>query len=267
MAKLIWGKNGERTFETGVKQGVLFVEGDAVVWNGLISINDSPNGGSPQPYYQDGTKYIEVSEVEEYHATLEAFLSPPEFDLCDGTVAIHYGLFVTQQPRKKFGLAYRTEIGNDLEGLGRGYKIHLIYNAMASPTDREYASLSDSSDPIKFSWDLTATPVSVKGLAPTAHVIIDSTIMEPEVLTAIENMIYGTDSTSPYLPTPDELLTLIENTPRMLEIIPNEQTGLSPLVYRGEHDLIGVMNNGLYDTPPETRLNETETPGIYDLET
>lgn len=212
MAVLTWGDVGERYFETGVDRGVLFPKtGDGVAWNGLVSVDESPSGGEPRPYYLDGYKYLNLATAEEFAATINAYSAPPEFDKCDGTASIHHGLFVTQQPRESFGLSYRTRIGNDVDGVEHGYKIHLVYNALAAPSSRTNGTLSDSTSPITFSWGITTAPPPIVGFKPSAHFVIDSRKTPRSVLSLIEGVIYGSAGTNSYLPSVEELMELFES--------------------------------------------------------
>lgn len=209
MARLTWGNRSERYFEGGVDRGVLYpLVGNGVAWSGLISIAENPAGGLPKPYYLDGIKYLNVAAAEEYAATITAFGAPPEFGPSDGIVSVHNGLFATQQPRKPFGLSYRTMIGNDVVGLDHGYKIHLVYDALAAPSQRDNSSISDSNNPIQLSWAITTRPPSVTGVKRTAHFIVDSRTADPTALSELEDLLYGTESDAPALPTPDELIAI-----------------------------------------------------------
>jgi hypothetical protein len=207
MTKLSWGAPGERFYESGVDQGVLYVDGSGHVWNGLVSVTEKNSGGDVSEYYLDGIKYAENKGVENFEADVAAFSSPPEFALCDGTYEPYSGLVATNQPRKRFGFSYRTKIGNDLEGLDHGYKIHLVYDALASPSDRSNETLGDS-EPEPLEWSITAIPVEVSGMRPTAHFIVDSKKTDEFVLGKIESALYGTDITSPYLPSITELIEM-----------------------------------------------------------
>lgn len=209
MAKLVWDEAGKHLFETGVDHGVLFPQAangtyeNGVAWNGLTGVTESPSGAEPNNLYADNIKYLSLYSLEEFGATIEAYTYPDEFAECDGSASLAEGITVGQQPRKSFGLAYRTRIGNDAAGSDYGYKIHLIYGCMASPSERAYASINDSPDAITFSWEITTTPVAVKGFKPTACVVIDSTKVDADKLTAFEKTLYGDDSTEPTLPLPD----------------------------------------------------------------
>lgn len=208
MAQIVWGVAGTHTYETGVDRGVLFPPNAApgVAWNGLSAVNEAPSGGDPQAYYLDGVKYLQIASAEEFNATIEAFSAPAEFGPCDGTSNIFAGLFLTQQPRKQFGFAYRTIKGNDVEGNEHGYKIHLVYNALAKPSSRNYQTLGTSSDPVGLSWDLTTVPPALTYAKPTAHLVISSLDTVPLHLQMIEDILYGTDTSAPRLPSPTELI-------------------------------------------------------------
>ncbi len=218
MAQLLqWDQAGERVYETGVDRGVLYIPdvngdfNDGVVWNGLVNVSESPSGAEATPQYADNIKYLNLVSAEEFGATIEAFTYPDEFGQFDGAVEAQPGVLLGQQNRGQFGLAYRTLIGNDLEGTDHGYKLHLIYNALAAPTEKAYATVNDSPEAITFSWELTTTPVTVTGYKPTASIVIDSRVVTPADLTALEAILYGDDvgPTQPRLPWPDEVITLM----------------------------------------------------------
>lgn len=209
MAKLEWDIAGNRYYESGVDRGVLFIDNNpGVAWSGLISVSESPSGGEPRPYYLDGIKYLNISSAEEFEATINAFSAPGEFAPCDGRISLANGLFATQQPRKAFNLTYRTGIGNDAVAMEAGYKIHIVYNALAAPTDREYTTIGDDAEPTQMSWAITTLPPKMTGLKPTAHFVVDSRVASVGFLTALENLLYGTTVDIPQLPTPQELITL-----------------------------------------------------------
>ena len=213
MAKIEWDKTGERLYETGVKNGVLYVQ-DAgtypkgVAWNGLTAVTESPSGAEATPLYADDIKYLNLLSAEEFGATIEAYTYPDEFAECDGSASLATGVMIGQQPRKAFGLCYRTTIGNDTEGNDHGYKLHIIYGALAAPSEKAYATINDSPEPITFSWEVTTTPVNVTGAKPTASITIDSTKATPEKLTALEKILYGDAEVEARLPLPDEIKTL-----------------------------------------------------------
>ena len=215
MSKLVWDKTGDRYYETGVKQGVLYPQDETgayslgVAWNGLTAITESPSGAEATPLYADDIKYLNLMSNEEFGATIEAYTYPDEFAECDGSAAIAAGVYIGQQKRKAFGLCYRTVFGNDVDGNDHGYKLHLIYGAIAAPSEKAYATINDSPEAITFSWEVTTTPVAVEGFKPTASVTIDSTKVDATKLKSLEDILYGSDSEEPRLPLPDEIVTLI----------------------------------------------------------
>ena len=219
MSKLVWDQTGEHYYETGVKMGVLYPQSNSgtypkgVVWNGLTAVTESPSGAEATPLYADDTKYLNLYSAEEFGATIEAYTYPDEFAECDGSAEVATGVTIGQQKRKAFGLCYRTTIGNDTEGNDHGYKIHIIYGAMASPSEKAYATINDSPEAITFSWEVTTTPVSVSGFKPTASVTIDSTKVDEAKLKQLEAILYGDNGSSSTadarLPLPDEIVTLI----------------------------------------------------------
>lgn len=215
MAKLEWDKTGERLFETGVSKGVLYVYdsttkkyGAGVAWNGLTAVTESPSGAEPSPLYADNIKYLNLLSAEDFAATVEAYMSPEEFDECDGSATIVKGVQIGQQKRKTFGMAYRTEIGNDTDGTDHGYKIHLIYGALAAPTEKAYNTVNDSPEAMTLSWELSTTPVEVAGFKPTASLVIDSTKADKAKLVELEKKLYGDTDKDPTLLLPDEIVTL-----------------------------------------------------------
>lgn len=213
MAALTWDAVGERFYETGVDRGVLYLPtdgeyDDGVAWNGLVSVTESPSGAEPSPQYADNIKYLNLVSAEEFGGTIEAFTYPEEFGQCDGTAFPEVGVAVGQQTRKTFGLSYRTRVGNDVDGTDHGYKLHLIYGALAAPSEKAYSTINDSPEAITFSWEITTTPVSVTDLKPTATITIDSTKVASEDLTALETLLYGDESNEPSLPLPDAVIAL-----------------------------------------------------------
>lgn len=215
MAKLIWDATGERFYETGVKMGVLYVQDNTgaypagVAWNGLTAVTESPSGAEASPLYADDIKYLNLMSTEEFGATVEAYTYPDEFAECDGSAELATGIMIGQQKRKTFGLCYRTVIGNDVDGNEHGYKIHIIYGALAAPSEKAYATINDSPEAITFSWELSTTPVNVTGHKPTASLVIDSTKVDAAALTKLEEALYGTADAEAYLPLPDEIVALI----------------------------------------------------------
>lgn len=211
MAKLVWDKTGERLYEIGVSKGVIYPQAEGgtypngVVWNGLTAVTESPSGAEFTPLYADDIKYLNLQSVEELGATVEAYTYPDEFALCDGSAAIATGVMVGQQPRKTFGMCYRTAIGNDVDSNNHGYKLHLLYGCLASPSEKAYTSINDSPEAITFSWEITTTPVNVTGAKPTASLTIDSTKVDAAKLKQLEDILYGTESEEARMPLPDEI--------------------------------------------------------------
>lgn len=207
MAELVWGGIGQRYFESGIDRGVLYPRvGPGVAWHGLTAVNEKADGGSPRPFYADGFKYLNLSSAEEYSASISAFSAPPEFAACDGTQSILNGLFITQQRRQQFGLSYRTRVGNDNDGADHGYKIHLIYNALASATSRNYQSIGSSPAPVNLTWDITTTAPEITGYRPSAHFIVDSRYTPKVLMSQFEGMLYGTAMTEPFLPSITQIM-------------------------------------------------------------
>ena len=209
MAKLLWDQIGEKFYETGVDHGILFVNdggsyGEGVAWNGLTAVTESPSGAEASPIYADNIKYLNLYSAEEFGCTIEAYTYPDEFGVCDGSADIAKGVSIGQQERKSFGFAYRTRLGNDSEGDSYGEKIHLIYGCRASTTQKGYSTVNDSPEAINFSWEVTTTPVPVKGFRPTANVIIDSTKTDSEKYNTLISIIEGTDDTYTKLKTAPE---------------------------------------------------------------
>ena len=217
MAKLVWDRTGDRLYETGVKNGVLYIPtsgvySKGVAWNGLTAVTESPSGAEATALYADDTKYLSLMSAEEFGATIEAYTYPDEFAACDGSAELADGVMIGQQKRSTFGLCYKTTIGNDTEGNDHGYKLHIIYGAQAKPSERAYASINDSPEAITFSWEITTTPVNVTGAKPTASLVIDSTKADPSKLAALEDILYGKDgdpASEPRLPLPDEIKSLM----------------------------------------------------------
>ena len=225
--KLVWDKTGEHFYETGVKNGVLYPMSASgtypkgVAWNGLTAITESPSGAEATALYADDIKYLNLMSNEEFGATVEAYTYPDEFAECDGSASLTEGVYIGQQARKTFGLCYRTTLGNDAKGNDYGYKLHIIYGAMASPSEKAYSTINDSPDAITFSWELSTTPVAVANFKPTASLTIDSTKVDTVKLTALEEILYGKDGTGedhttgavdPRLPLPDEIATLMKTS-------------------------------------------------------
>lgn len=214
MAKLVWDKTGERFYETGVEKGVLYpqVSGaypKGVAWNGLTAVTESPSGAEATPLYADNIKYLNLMSNEEFGATIEAYTYPDEFAECDGSAELSAGVRVGQQTRKTFGMSYVTRKGNDTEGTDHGYIIHLIYGALAAPSEKAYSTINDSPEAITFSWEVSTTPVEVPGMKPTACITIDSTKVDKGKLKQLEDKLYGTESSGEAtLPLPSEIATI-----------------------------------------------------------
>ena len=222
MSKLKWDQSGERLYETGVSNGVLYpltngAYPKGVAWNGLTAVNENPSGAEATPLYADNIKYLNLMSAEEFGATIEAYMYPDEFGECNGETELATGVSIGQQTRKLFGMSYQTKIGSD-QNNDLGYKIHLIYGALAAPSEKAYATVNDSPEAITFSWEISTTPVEVEGFKPTATIVIDSTKVDADALTRLKNILYGTDGsqgtegTTARLPLPDEVLSIINNT-------------------------------------------------------
>ena len=217
MAKIKWDETGEKIYETGVKNGVLYLPNESgeyvkgVAWNGLTAVTESPSGAESTPLYADDIKYVELQSAEDFGATLECYTYPDEFAECDGSAEVAPGVIIGQQNRKTFGLCYRTTLGNDVKGNEFGYKLHLIYGAKASPSEKSYSTINDSPEAITFSYEITTTPVNVTGHKPTACLTINSTKVEAGKMQQLEALLYGAESTEAKLPLPDEVINLLKN--------------------------------------------------------
>lgn len=215
MAKIVWDQTGERLYETGVKKGVLYPMAaggtypKGVAWNGLTAVTESPSGAEATPLYADDIKYLTLMSVEEFGGTIEAYTYPKEFEECDGSAELTTGVSIGQQPRKAFGFSYVTTIGNDVDSNKHGYKLHLVYGALASPSEKAYSTINDSPEAITFSWEFTTTPVAVAGFEPTACITIDSTKVDAQKLTALEAKLYGAEAGEAMLPLPNEVATIM----------------------------------------------------------
>lgn len=217
MSRIVWDQSGTRTYETGVRNGVLYpiqtggLYSLGVAWNGLTTVTESPSGAESNPSYADDIKYLNLLSAEEFGATIEAYTYPKEFEECDGSAELTEGVVIGQQKRKTFGLCYKTILGNDVDGEDHGYKLHLVYGCLAAPSEKGYQTVNDSPEAISFSWEVTTTPVSVDGFKPTALITIDSTRADAMKLAALEDILYGTDepAAEPRLPLPDEVKTLM----------------------------------------------------------
>lgn len=230
MAVLQWDQTGQRFYETGVDRGVLYIPnaaGDYVIgyaWNGLTAVTETPSGAESNPQYADNIKYVDLISAEEFGGTIEAFTYPDQFAQCDGTATPSAGVSVGQQSRKTFGLSYRTKIGNDINQ-DLGYKLHLIYGALAAPSEKAYATVNDSPEALTFSWEFSTTGAVVSGLKPTSLLVIDSTKVTPANLSALENFLYGTAGTDPSLPLPGAVLALFSGAVTLVDL---SQTANAP---------------------------------------
>lgn len=213
--KLVWDKTGERFYETGVKNCALYVQSSTgtypkgVAWNGITAFTESPSGAEQTPLFADDIKYLSLMSAEEFGGTIEAYTYPEEFGECDGSAELAKGAYIGQQARKKFGLVYKTTLGNDVDGNDKGYKLHLVYGCLASPSEKGYATINDSPEAITFSWEITTTPVNVADHKPTSIVTIDSTKADPTKLAALETILFGSETTEARLPLPDEVATTL----------------------------------------------------------
>lgn len=214
--KLKWDQTGERIYETGVSNGVLYVQkangsyDNGVAWNGLSTVTESPSGAESNAIYADNIKYLALTSAEEFGATVEAYTYPDKFAECDGSAEVADGVIIGQQDRKAFGMAYKTIVGNDTEKNAHGYKLHMIYGATAAPSEKGYSTVNDSPEPITLSWELSTTPVEVTGYKPTATLVIDSTKANSEKLKALEDILFGSDETEARLPMPNEVISLMK---------------------------------------------------------
>lgn len=217
MSRLEWDKTGEKLYETGVDMGVLYPKDKSgaypagVAWNGLTAVNESPSGAEATALYADNAKYLELISTEEFGGTIEAYMYPDEFAACDGSAELETGVVATQQERQHFGFCYRTLVGSDTEGTKHGYKIHIVYDAVAKPSSRDNSTVNDNPEAVTMSWEFSTTPVKVnkEGIKPTAHIIVDSTKLTKEKLKKLEDTLYGDTSGTARLLLPDELLEII----------------------------------------------------------
>ena len=217
MSRIVWDQEGQKKYENGVSNGVLYPMtagkyGEGVAWNGLTAVSESPSGAEPTKLWADNINYLTLMSAEEYASTVEAYTYPDEFAECDGSAEISTGVFVGQQTRKKFGLVYKTKIGNDTEGESYGYKIHILYNAQAAPSEKAYATINDSPEAMTFSWEISSTPIGVANQKPSSTVVIDSTKVETGKLKLIEDKLFGgeTAEDKPTLLSPDEIIELLK---------------------------------------------------------
>ena len=263
MAEIEWDKVGDRTFEAGVDRGVLYPSGKpGVPWNGLVSAGIAPSGGTTTALYIDGVNHYNHIAREQFGGSIEAYTYPEEFLECDGTTTDVNGVYYSQQPRKSFHLSYRTLVGNDLDGTNHGYKIHLIYNALATPTNRTYGSLAKDLDASTFSWTIVTTPERIPPRAPTAKLTIDSRVAPPAMLAALEDILYGRTGSSPRMPSMAEVTTIFDSWPA-LQVNFDDVTGFNRLTFLGLADLKGDTESGIYQRTPTTRLIPHTIDGYY----
>lgn len=268
MTGLTWNNVSERYIEAGVDRGVFYTsDGKGIAWNGLTSVTESPSGGDPIPYYLDGIKYLIIAERKEFAGTIEAYTYPDEFAEYDGWIDVGNGILLDEQQRKMFGLSYRTRIGNDVEGLDYGYKIHVVYRALATPSESAYQSLGEELEPMTFSWSFTTLPGKVSGasnIMPMSHLVIDSTKTNPTQLQFIEEVLYGLATTDAILPDVEQMLVYFANPMTTLKIMASPSTGMAPLFESTTliGDLKGRTNEGLYLRTSSSHLLEQTTPGL-----
>lgn len=253
MAKLVWDQTGERLYETGVQKGVLYpvqlggAYTKGVAWNGLTGVTESPSGAEATPIYADNIKYLNLMSAEQFGATIEAYTYPDDFAACDGSGQVGVGLAIGQQTRKSFGLCYSTAVGNDTDGTDHGYKLHMIYGAMAAPSEKGYKSINDSPEAITFSWAVTTTPVSVVGFKPTASFIVESNKVDATKLAALELILYGTTGVEPRLPLPDEIVSIFAGAaPAALSLTTSVPADAATAVVNSAN-IVLTFNNKIYE--------------------
>ena len=216
MARLIWDEVGQRFFETGVKNGVLYVQDNdgsyknGVVWNGLTAVTESPSGAEETPLYADDVKYLTLRSAEQFGATIEAYTYPEEFEQCDGSATIATGVTIGQQARRAFGLCYRTALGNDIQGQEFSYKLHLLYGCTVAPSEKSYSTINDNPEAITFSWELSTVPVPVDGFSPTASLVIDASKVDEEKMALLEDALFGDESNEAKLLLPNEIMEMLK---------------------------------------------------------
>jgi hypothetical protein len=272
VTKLLWDEVGKRTYETGVDHGVLYIQDgtgaytEGYAWNGLTTVTEAPSGAASNPQYADNIKYLNLLSAEQFGATVQAFTYPDEFGQCDGTTEPQVGVSIGQQARKTFGLAYRTKIGNDVDGSDHGYKIHLVYGCLAAPSQKAYATVNDSPAAVAFSWDVTTTPVAVTGAKPTATLVIDSTKVDADALATLEDQLYGTAGADPRLPLPDDIIALFAGTitlvtPTQPTYTAGTHTITFPAITGVVYKVNGVTKTGTLVIAVDTPINAYPAPG------
>lgn len=238
MSKLVWDQDGERLYETGTEQGVLYPKSDdgtypnGYAWNGLTGVSEAPSGAEETALYADNIKYLSLTSTEEFGATITAYTYPDEFEKCDGSADIAPGVTVGQQDRTPFGLVYKTQIGNDTKGNSHGYKLHLVYGAKAKPSSRDYKTTNDSPEAIELSWEISTTPVKVPGSKPTAYLTINSTKVSAAKLAKLEDILFGSETSDARLPLPAEIIEIMKD-----EVDPALTITVAPIT--GDADLLG----------------------------
>lgn len=272
MSRISWDNTGERLYETGVDRGVLYIPDasgvydNGVAWNGLTTVTESPSGAESNPLYADNIKYLNLISAEEFGATIEAYTYPEEFGQFDGTYSPVAGVKVGQQTRRSFGLSYRTRVGNDVMGSDFGYKLHLIYNATAAPSEKAYATINDSPEAITFSWELSTTPITAGGtMKPTAQIVIDSTQVDATALASLEDVLYGTAGVDPRLPTPQEVLAFFTGTVSTVTATAPTQAGNNltiPTVTGVKYYVNGAEVTGTYTMTADTVVEARPEAGF-----
>lgn len=253
MPRLTWGNPNLRFFESGVDRGVLYVGSNpGVAWVGLTSVAERVVGGEPEAFYMDGVKYLNLPSAEEFEATITAFTYPDEFGVCDGTHQPRLGLFLTHQRRRSFGFSYRTKIGSPLANT-RDYKIHLVYNALAAPSERTNTTEAGTVEPLEFSWAVTTRPPRISSYRPTAHIVVDSRYTDPIVMEALENYLYGTEAEPARLPSPTELIGIFD----IVSTITVVDLGDGLFSITGPADVVRKLDEGLFEvTSPDIVVSE-----------
>lgn len=277
MTRVTWDQTGERRYETGVSRGVLYIPDNAgaynsgYAWNGLVSVTESPSGAEANKQYADNRVYLNLLSAEEFGGTIEAFTYPDEFGQCDGTATPQAGIKFGQQGRKMFGLAYRTEVGNDVDGVSHGYKIHLIYGALAAPSEKAFTTINDSPEAVTFSWEVSTTPVDVGTIngveyKPLSTVEFDSTVVDAARLAQLEDILYGTAGQDPRLPMPAELVSLFSGSvTTVTAVAPTFDTATDtitiPTVTGVDYRIDGVVVTGTVVITATTMVTATTQPG------
>ncbi len=277
MTQIQWDATGEKVYETGVDRGVLYIPNELGAyengygWNGLVSVTESPEGAEVNKQYADNQVYVALQSAEEFNGTIEAFMSPPEFDQCDGSIELSPGVTAGQQSRKAFGFSYRTKIGNDLNE-DAGYKIHLVYGAKAAPSEKAYTTINDSPEAMTLSWEVSTTPIYAgPNLKNTATLVIDSTKVDPGTLADFEAILYGTVSTDPELPLPQDVAalfegTLVEATPTTPAFDQETNTITIPVVTGVQYRINNVVRTGSVVIAENTVVKANTIPGYRFVE-